>query len=66
MWHDIVEYLRKEKLFHVGTHLKFGLKNESDFILSSQDVPREYNLGTSRMARLTDVRCSLLACPDGL
>ena len=66
MWHDIVAYLRKKKLFLVGTHLKLGLKNESDFILSPQDVTREYNLRISRMAKLSNVRCRLLACPDGL
>lgn len=65
MWHDVVEYLRNEKLFHVGTHLKFGLENESDFILSAQDVPREYSLRSSRIARLTDVDAAFL-CPDGL
>lgn len=66
MWYDIVEYLRKEKFFYVGIYLKFGLKNEFDFILFFQDVLREYNLGIFRMVRLTDVRCSLLVCSDGL
>lgn len=41
MWHRIVDYPRKEELFHVGMHLKFEKKKkkEPDHILSLQEDP---------------------------